>query len=268
MLKTPEIKLTVNELVATLSLSGYEYIANQIIQDHGLINSEEQFNRFVQETETSLKKKGYWDDNQETGIARGLQDLLYLLVHSKKKIRAINMRNQNVIIIHLLANKKDTLIQFIDNSGHHFYFQDVIDSIGELLRKHAEMDDVGASVGGWQPLHLSDELFNEFHATHPSVLQFMTEDRAQPKPIREFVSALLANGQEFNNISYMQSNYIQDHSLFEDIHFFIPAKNNDYIWHLDYQEIESAKRVILQPIPVNSYFQEIERVARAYFTER
>lgn len=45
MLKTPEIKLTVNELVATLSLSGHEYIANQIIQDHGLINSEEQFNR-------------------------------------------------------------------------------------------------------------------------------------------------------------------------------------------------------------------------------
>lgn len=181
------------------------------------------------------------------------------------------MRNQNVIIIHLLANKNDTLIQFIDNSGHHFYFQDVIGGIGELLRKHAEMDDVegvGASAGGWQPIYLSDELFNEFHVSHPSALKFMVEDRAQPKPIREFVSALLANGQEFNNISYMQSNYIQDHSLFEDIHFFIPAVNNSYIWHLDYQEIESAKRVTLKPIPVNSYFQEIERVAKAYFTER
>ncbi|CDQ38551.1 hypothetical protein GCM10007111_38480 [Virgibacillus kapii] len=192
---------------------------------------------------------------------------MYLLVHSKKKIRTINMRNHNVLIIHLLTNKKDTLVQSIDGSNHHFSFLGVKDGIGQLLREHARMEDTEISVDGWQPIQLPEELFDEFHTSPAPALQAMAADQKQPKPIREFVSALLANGQEFDNISFMKSSYVKDQSAFDDIHFFLPVEEEDYIWHLDYQEIESARRVTLQPIPVRSYFQEIERATIAYFTE-
>lgn len=103
MLDTEQIRLSTNELTAALALSGYDQIASQVLNEQGLITDEAEFPRFVEETETALRKKGYWDDDRDTGLAKGLEDLVYLLVHSKRKIRCIHMeRNVYCSSTHLI----------------------------------------------------------------------------------------------------------------------------------------------------------------------
>ncbi|MYL57818.1 hypothetical protein GLW20_09890 [Virgibacillus halodenitrificans] len=262
MTETGEIKLTVNELAASLSLCGYESIASQIINDHGLVNGEEQFSRFVQETETSLTQKGYWDSNQKTGVARGLEDLLYLLVHAKKKIRSINMQTRKVLIIHFL-NKDNILVQQIEEAEHRFSFPDKADKLSDLLRTHYDMPNTDRVMNGWQPLQLSEQLVDEFHTSPAPVVQAMADDLNQPASIRHFASDFLRNGQEFNNISFMESNYVKDHSEFDNVQFFVPGDH--CIWHMDYDGLEKNQHVMMQPVPVNTYFEEVQNAIYAFF---
>ncbi|WP_269411259.1 hypothetical protein [Lentibacillus daqui] len=264
MLQTQQINLTINEMVAALSLCGYDKMAGQILNEQELIKNESEFNRFVQETETKLRQKGYWDDNRETGIAKGLEDLLYLLVHAKKKIRCINMRKHRVLLIHLL-NKKHSLVQEVKGGEHAFSFYKNSDGFYDILREHFGMRDTETDINGWQPIQMTDELIDELHTSEPELLLTMKQDENQAMALRDFAGDFLRNGQEFDNISFMKSDYVKDQSEFDDIQFLLPG--NNFVWHMNYENVEENHQVILEPIPVKTYFEEIERVLTDFFNE-
>ncbi|MEN1967806.1 hypothetical protein WMZ97_06950 [Lentibacillus sp. N15] len=262
MQKTEQIKLTLNEMVAALSLCGYDKMASQILNEQELIKSESEFTRFVQETETKLRQKGYWDDNRKNGIAKGLEDLLYLLVHAKKKIRCIHMRKRNVLLIHSL-NKKHSLVQAVSGGEHAFSFHQNSDGFYDMLRKHFGMEDFEMEVADQQPIQMTDDLIDELHTSEPEVLLAMKEDENQATALRAFAGDFLQNGQEFDNISFMKSDYVKDQSEFDEIQFLLPSDH--FVWHMNYQNVEVNHEVTLEPIPVRAYFQEIDRVLTDFF---
>lgn len=264
MSKTEQIKLTINELVAALALCGYEKMASQILNEQELIKDESGFTRFVEETETELRKKGYWDDNRDTGIAKGLEDLLYLLVHSKKKIRCINMRKRNALLIHSL-NKKHSLVQEVRGREHAFAFHQNNQGFYDVIREYFGMEDTEINVDGWQPIRMTDDLVDELHTSDPEVLLAMKQDENQAQPLRDFADDLLKNGQEFNNISLMESDYVKDQSEFAEIQFLLPG--NNFVWHMNYENVEKNHEVILEPISVKTYFEQIESVLKEFFYE-
>ncbi|MGY0694825.1 hypothetical protein ACW2QC_18925 [Virgibacillus sp. FSP13] len=264
MQKTEQIKLTINELVAALALCGYDKMASQILNEQELIKGESEFMRFVEETETELRQKGYWDDNRKTGIAKGLEDLLYLLVHSKKKIRCINMRKRHVLLIHLL-NKKNSLVQEVRDGEHGFSFHPNSEGFNDIIREHFGMEDTGMDVEGWQPIRMTDDLIDELHTSDPEVLLAMKQDESQAVALRDFAGDFLINGQEFDNISFMQSDYVKDQSAFDEIGFLLPG--NNFMWHMNYENVEKNHEVTLEPIPVTMYFQKINNVVSEFFHE-
>ncbi|WP_424475263.1 hypothetical protein [Oceanobacillus kimchii] len=264
MQRTEEIRLSMHEFVSALALCGYDSMARQVINEQELIKNETEFTRFIDETETKLKQKGYWDDNRESNLAKGLEDLLYLLVHSKKKVRCIQMREKQVLLIHSL-NNNNALLQRIQTGEHTFSFHHSGDGFYDILRNHYGMANIEINVEGWQPIQMTDEMFDELHTTDPEILHAMKEDENQAIPLREFVSDFLKNGQEFDNISFMVSNYVKDQSEFDEVQFLLPA--NNYIWHLNYENVEIKKEVVLQPIPVQSYFEEIDKAMKKFLNE-
>lgn len=264
MLEKEQIRLSTNELVAALALCGYDQIASQVLNEQGLINNEEEFPRFVEESETALKKKGYWDDNRNTRLAKGLEDLLYLLVHSKRKIRCIHMRKKRVLLIHSL-NNNHSLIQSVQTGEHSFSFHKNNSGFYSILRNHFGVEDIHMEPDGWQPIQMTDGLIEELHASDPRVLQAIEQDESQDQPMRDFAGDFLKNGQEFDNISFMISNYVKDQSEFDDIQFLLPG--NNHIWHMNYENVERNRQVFLEPIPINLYFNEINLAVQNFFSE-
>lgn len=264
MLETEQIKLSINELVATLALCGYDKMASQVLNEQELIKGESEFTRFVEETETKLKQKGYWDDNRKTNLAKGLEDLLYLLVHSKRKIRCIHMRERHVMLIHLI-NNKNALIQKVQAGEHTFSFHKNSNGFYDVIRSHFGMVDMEAEVDGWQPIQMTDELIDELHTSDPEVLIAIKQDENQAAGLRNFADDFLKNGQEFDNISFMISNYVKDQSEFDEIQFLLPG--NNLIWHMNYDNVEKNREVILEPIPTKMYFNQISIAVNDFFSE-
>ncbi|WP_228485622.1 hypothetical protein [Thermaerobacillus caldiproteolyticus] len=82
------IRLSTNEFVSALALSGYSELASQVFNDLQLIKHEKEWERFVQQTEQLLSQKGYLDDTRESSLVPGLENLIHLLVQSRKKYDA------------------------------------------------------------------------------------------------------------------------------------------------------------------------------------
>lgn len=264
MLETEQIKLSINELVSALALCGYDKMASQVLNEQELIKNELEFNRFVEETETKLRQKGYWDDNRKTSLAKGLEDLLYLLVHSKRKIRCIHMRERRVLLIHLI-NNKNSLIQNVQAGEHTFSFHENSNGFYDIIRNHFGMADIEAEIDGWQPIQMTDDMVDELHTSDPKVLLAIKQDENQAMPLRNFADDFLKNGQEFDNISFMLSNYVKDQSEFDEIGFLMPG--NNLVWHMNYDNVEKNHEVMLEPIPVKTYFKQIDTAVSGFFRE-
>src|SRR5699024_9157597 len=204
----------------------------------------------------TLKEKGYWDENRNSKLAKGLESLLSLLVHAKKKVRCVNMENYSVLLIHSI-NHTNVLLHSISNVNYAFYFHVYNNDLYYILINQNNLTDSEVSIEEDIPLQLSDQLVDEYHKSEPIVLETLSNDKAQPKPLRDFARHFLDNGQEFDNISLMISNYVKDKNEFEEIQFLLPG--NSYIWHMNYEALEKNSTIIMEPIPVRTYFKEIER---------
>jgi len=79
-MKSEGVSLTTNELASVLALCGYETMASQILNSINLKESTDVFERFIKDTELSLKGKGFWDESRSTMLVSGLEDLMHILV--------------------------------------------------------------------------------------------------------------------------------------------------------------------------------------------
>ena len=64
-MKSEGVSLTTNELASVLALCGYETMASQILNSINLKESTDVFERFIKDTELSLKGKGILGRKQE-----------------------------------------------------------------------------------------------------------------------------------------------------------------------------------------------------------
>jgi hypothetical protein len=254
------LSLTTNELVAVLALCGFERAASQILNDQDLIQNEDQFDRFVEQSEQLLKERGYWDDSRETKLASGLESMIRLLVNCSKKVRCMN--GNNVMIIHLL-NDKYSLSQHVTDQFHTFTFfqhsEGYQNIMNDLLGRKESIDD---DLDKFQTIELSTDVFDEFHHLEQSVLHSMINDSELNVSMRAFLKDFLMNEQKLDNISFLKTNYVKDQTTAEQIVFLLPS--NGFVWHIDYEQVQQDKLFIV-PIPESLYVTKIEETIESFF---
>lgn len=254
------INLSTHELASSLALCGYESMASQVLNSIQIIDDAEGVNRFIQQTEISLKSKGYWDESRSTMLVSGLEDLLHLLVHSRRKVRFIY--NDRVLFIHLI-DQKNILIQEINNQLHSFSLQKLEGGVTNLLLKQLNLDDSeGTSTKDLQTLLLSDHIYDELHQLDPSILDRMINDVNLEAELRQFFYDFKQNHQEFDNLSFMEMDYIKDYMDIKQVIFMLPSEQ--YIWHLDYERIQE-KEVYIVPTEANDYCSRLNQAILDYF---
>ncbi|MBM7604839.1 hypothetical protein JOC75_002843 [Metabacillus crassostreae] len=255
-----QIILSTGELVATLSLCGYDHLARQILNNFNLVNNEDEIMRFSDQTEMSLKQKGYWDENRGTRIASGLENLLTLLVQSNKKIRCV--RKSNILFIHLL-NKDYSLLQEISSDVHSFSFLKNTEGYTTSLSNHFQLGNPkGDAVSGLQPFEVTSDVFDELHNTETKLNDFYKNNSEMNETFHTFLKDFYENNQEFDNLSFITSNYVKDTMEFDQVAFFLPSKN--HVWHIEYEQIVDQKILII-PVSERSYLNRIEGTIKEFF---
>ena len=126
-----KIILTTNELVAAFLLCRYEKAAEDIINDQQLIQDEKDIEPFSIQAENLLKQRGYWADGTESNLQKGLENLIHLLIQSKRKVRCIHRKR--VLIVHHVQ-KDELIVQEIENQNHSFSILRSRESFLEMLK--------------------------------------------------------------------------------------------------------------------------------------
>ena len=255
------ITLTTFELASCLTLCGYESMANQVINDIGMNKDLNMINRLVEQTEGSLRVKGFFDDNSPTMLVSGLENLLHLLVQSKKKIRCI--RGEHVLFIHLL-NQHKVLVQDIRNQNHTFSIQMLKEStLKRLIKDHLELKNTDIPFKEeLNALMFTESLFDEIHYLDTTILEQMYTDKSLDREFRIFLDDFNNSKQEFNNISFMEMDYIKDFLELKQVHFMLI--NEQFIWHLDYENIQDDKIYII-PLGIEDYFTKLTQNIKDFF---
>ncbi|MBU8684064.1 hypothetical protein CHCC20375_0823 [Bacillus licheniformis] len=245
-----KIILTTNEIVAAFLLCRYEKAAEDIINDQQLIQDEKDIEPFSIQAENLLKQRGYWADDTESNLQKGLENLIHLLIQSKRKVRCIHRKK--VMIIHHIQ-KDELIVQEIENQNHCFSILRSRELFLEMLKSfyHSYTDK--------KPEHeifeMDEDSFDEFHEVEAAVIKRMAEDPETHPTISQFSFDFLANNQELDNISFVESDYIQNQTRLDQVAFLLRSDN--FIWHLDYENIKKAGSLYLQPVAVNEYFGKI-----------
>ncbi|MDI3410514.1 hypothetical protein QKW52_09800 [Bacillus sonorensis] len=91
---------------------------------------------------------------------------------------------------------------------------------------------------------MDEDSFDEFHEVEAEVIKRMAEDPKTHPSISQFSFDFLANDQELDNISFVESDYIQNQTRLDQVVFLL--KSDDFIWHLDYENIKKLGSLYLQ----------------------
>lgn len=257
---TGAIRLSTNEFVSGLALSGYSELASQVINDLQLIKNEKEVERFVKQTEQLLRQKGYLDDTRESSLVSGLENLIHLLVQSRKKVRCVDMKKKQVLFFHHIHQSK-TLIQHVKGNDHYFSFHDTESGFFQMLCNYYGVSG-DMETNSVEPIEVTDQLFDGLHQTDSEVLMQMVRDQNLPATMRLFVNDFLGHGQELSNISFLESHYTKDESVIDQVVFLLPSES--FIWHIDYEKVEQHQ-IFFVPVSVHEYFSKIDETVRGFF---
>ncbi|MCY7769339.1 hypothetical protein MOB66_04870 [Bacillus haynesii] len=253
-----KIILTTNELVSALLLCRYEKAAEDIINEQQLIQDEEDIELFSTQAENLLKQRGYWADDTESNLQKGLENLIHLLIQSKRKVRCIHRKR--VLIVHHVQ-KDELIVQEIENQNHSFSILRSRDSFLKILK--AFYHSQGDKKPECEIFQMSEESFDEFHEVEAEVIKLMAEDPKTHPSISQFSFDFLANDQELDNISFIESDYIQNQTRLDQVVFLL--RNDSFIWHLDYENLKKDGSIYLQPVAINEYFEKIVDTMNEFF---
>jgi hypothetical protein len=255
------VALSMNELVSALALCGYSEIASQILNDATLVENEEEEQRFIREVEQLLHQKGYLDVTRESLLVPGLENLIHLLVQSREKVRCVDMKKRHVLLLHRVHDSK-TLVQHVKGNEHSFSFHDSQKGFFNLLGHFFASNTRRKKPEDILPMEINSKLFDELHTSEPEVLLEAIQDEKVPSTMRLFLQDFLDNGQELNNFAFMESDYVKNRSVLDQVAFFLPSKS--FIWHIDYEKIEKNK-IFIVPVSFQEYFQKIEETIKEFF---
>lgn len=260
-MKSELFSLSTNELAAVVALCGYETMASQILNSMGLEEKSIAFDRFIEDTDVSLTNKGLKDDTRDTMIVDGLEELIHSLVQAKRKVRCI--RKDKVLFIHFI-NEDKLLLQEIRNNTHVFYLQSKTNGFQSVLVKHFELNE-GLDIKEIPTLQLSEEIYDQLHQMDSDTLNSMIKDEKLAKPLRKFLADFKFNLQEFDNLSLIEMDYVEDYFEIRQVIFLLPGK--DLVWHLDYERI-NHKEVFVVPYDSGAYSKKLSEEISLFFEDK
>lgn len=260
MVQAVEVSLTTSELASALVLCGYESMANQMLELLDLSQDEQEFDRFIKQTEVSLKMKGYFDENRSSVLVKELEDLIHLLVHSKKKIRCV--RGNTVSFMHKV-NEKNILIQKVENNIHSFTHIGMGQGYEIYLEEFIGLGKKSVDpVNDLTSLLLTSELFDYLHHIDNATLEDWLNNEKLDVELLLFLKDFKLNNQEFDNISYMEMDFVKDYSKIDDVQFFLISEH--FIWYLDYDKIEDDE-IFVVPSDLQSYRSSLSASFSGFF---
>ncbi|MCM3226124.1 hypothetical protein [Terribacillus saccharophilus] len=262
-MKSVMVSLTTNELATVLALCGYETMASQILNSMGLEENSVVFDRFIEDTELSLTSKGLKDNSRDSMIVTELEELIHTLVQSKRKVRCI--RKNRILFIHFIEGEERTLFQEIRNNNHVFSFESNSNGFESKLLKHFELNEEITNPDINVPtLQLSEEIYNQLHQMDSEILESMINDKQLAEPLKQFLTDFRFNLQEFDNLSLIEMDYVNDYFNVKQVLFLL--RSESLVWHLDYENIHQ-KEVYVVPYDSKIYSNKLNEEISLFFYE-
>lgn len=255
------VSLSTTELAAALVLCGYGSMANQILDGLDILTDEESFERFIKQTELTLKKKRYWDENRSVLLVKELENLIDLLVASKRKIRCV--RGNDVLFIHRV-DRENLLTQLVSNNIHTFSYIPTGEPCDTILKRFLKVKKVSTKKNDFTALLFTSDLFDQIHHLDGESIDNLIISEKMDQELKEFFHDFKRNNFEFDNISLMEMDYMRDFFNMIEVNFFL--LNADFIWHLDYEKVENDE-IYVVPIEHHDYFVNIRACFNRFLNE-
>ncbi|WP_338778777.1 hypothetical protein [Metabacillus sp. FJAT-52054] len=257
LLMEKSISLTTDELAAVLALCGFEDMATDVFNSKEVLMNQDLLGDYAQNIEASLKIKGFWDPERDSSVPEGLENLITLIAHSKKKVRFVS--GQEVLFLHQ-ASKSDVVAQYISDGIHHFRLSSIESDIESEMKEFLHINASSADPK-LEQLLLTEEIFNQLHTINEEAHEQILQSKV-PDSLKRFLEDFKRNHYEFNNLSFLDSNFAQKELNVTSVMFYLIE--NGYVWWLDYNKVEEDKIYVL-PISVKEFMSVIMDALNQYF---
>jgi hypothetical protein len=249
----PCYTLSTTELGCALALCGYEDMANEVLSNLELLEDELKFEKFIKQTEYTLKDKGYWDESSKSLLFAEIEHFIDKLVHTRRKIRCI--RENEVFFLHFV-NSNEFIVQVIEKQRHYFYTKFLMEDVKELLIKKFELGkSTSEDLDEIEPLMLSEDIYNNLLQLKHVELDNLISKADINDSLKNFLKDFKKNDCKFNNISLIDMNYLDNEIEFDKILFFMPSE--DFIWYVMYDNI-SEDEIFIVPLSTDSFYFKVK----------
>lgn len=254
-----DIILSSEELAVLMVLSGYEELANQILESRISLNDENRFNYFIKSVEDSLRIKGYLDETRESMLKEEIEDFIQLLVHSQRKVRIIS--GSKVSFLHQLVNK-GFLFQEIKSDLHMFKLIPTFKA--NVLEKIFERRGDKTQNAEGTAIRLNNKTFDQLLNMSIEELNILYLHDSTGIELKKFIKDLISNKHTFDNISFMTMDLNRDIMNILEVQFYISGKEER--WVIDYSKIEFDEIYIISKTD-REFYLEIEAGINDFFSE-
>lgn len=83
-------------------------------------------------------------------------------------------------------------------------------------------------------------------------------------PLRLFLSDFKSNQQEFDHVSLMEMDYVNNYAEIKKVIFLLPGEN--FVWNLDYHKIHE-KEIYIVPTSIEEYSKKLNEAISLFFDE-
>lgn len=252
--------LTPGELVAALSLCGYDTIATSLLQEHSLVASDEEADRFLFQAETLLRERGYFQESRPNFLPKGLDSFIHVLVKSKRKCRCVS--GVKKIVLHSLP-QQNTLLQTFDGTEYSFLFLRSKKTVHDTIKSFFETGYIpNTPFDALQPIVMDSDSFNRLSTATPEAIRALMEESDASG--QAFLRGLLHNRIALDNITFLEADFVKDETHIDQVQFLLPQK--EFVWHLHYGDIRTSNTIRLEPIAKSVYFERVLMVVDQWFT--
>ncbi|WP_154973418.1 hypothetical protein [Priestia megaterium] len=236
------ITLSTNQLIAALTLCGYEKEAQSVGKQQKIKKME--LDQILYGPDFIMQKSNLWDDETDVGINETMVSLIQHIVEAPKKIKFVHKSkslnfywvNNNHIIIEQQFQKK-----------HIFSFTHSLLGFGEEVTNFYKLNQ-GENCVFKTKVSLSDSAYDSLHHMSSKALNKMIEDDSVEVQMKKFLQDFKDNGQEIVHVMFQNDQHVQT------VLSFIPG--NRYCWLPDVQK--ESKEVHFVSAKLDDFLSLIE----------
>lgn len=257
-----KFEITTKDLVAALTVYGFRNLAKEISDEYHLLENPKKFYQAVQWSQKTIKNAGYWADERDSNLITELENVLQLLVQSRKKFSCPS--GNQVLKIHYI-DSQNSLIQRVEDDQHVFYSYDNINGYFDLLCQFYKLDpNVENNISELAAITVKRELYEELLNAQPEELEKLKQDDQANPILKQMLQDLQKNQQRFYENAFIDIDYVND-KKYKD-HFIYSLPGDGIMWFLHFEK-GPKNEVSIVPKPFLEYFQEIDESIKDFFSQ-